>query len=334
MAKKTVKKPPKRLLADLDDELHLLRVSLAGFESGEAAHSKTIATILRNLVCYVSGSEGLLWRLTESAGIDDQVKIQSPGRAVNAIHPMAQGLIFTPIPLFKAGEGPTELAAKDESLREIIKDYDAYYVGDEGYSYEKLIQRIAGQSAIGHELDQVERIIANLEGTQLGSTNALERMLILIAKLTLEIGERAVESLAEKLCVKLPERTVPQFAATTAGDDKLRSFELPDSHPTTEGTLVFGLAHPHPDWRINEETYNFGPFEHGGLRVSMKKLPNHHMEIIVEGLDEKALNYCVPVPEPAIRPGLQVSITWKNESIQVVLDTHVNNFKRVGIDKV
>lgn len=334
MAKKTVKKTPKRLLVDLDDQLYLLRVSLAGFESGEAAHSKTIATILRNLVCYVSGSEGLLWRLTESAGIDDQVKIQSPGPKINATHPQAQGLSFAGIPLFMAGEGPTELAARDESLRQIIKDYDAYYVGGEGFSYEKLILLSAGQTGIGHELDQANRIIAKLEGSRFGSKNALEHMLILIAKLTLEVGMRAVEQLAEDFGVTLAERTAPQFAATTADDDKLRGFELPDSRPANEGSFSLMINHPHHDWRINEETYNFEPIEHDWLRVSMKKLPNHNMEIIVEGLDEKALNFCVPVPEPTIRPDLMVVITWDTENIKVYLDTHVNNFKRVGIDKV
>ncbi|WP_447969799.1 hypothetical protein [Nitrospira sp. M1] len=334
MAKKTVKKTPIRLLEDLDNQLYLLRVSLTGLESGEAAYSKTISTILRNLVCYVSGSEGLIWRFTESTGIDDQVKIQSPGLNINATHPRAEGLIFTQIPLYLAGDGPTELAVRDESLKKIIKNYDAYYVGGKGFSYEKLIQRIAGQIGVGHELDQADRIIADLEGYQLGSHNGLELMLILIAKLTLEVGMRAVEQLAEEFGIKLGERTVPQFAASTAGDEKLSGFELPDSRPPTEGTSYFRINHPHHDWRINEETYNFGSVEFGGLRFSTKKLPNRNMEIIVEGLDEKALNLCVPVPEPMIRQELTVVITWNNENIKVFLDTDVNNFNRVEIDKV
>ena len=52
MAKKTVKKTRERLLADLDDQLYLLRVFLEGLQSGEMAHSKAVATILRNLICY------------------------------------------------------------------------------------------------------------------------------------------------------------------------------------------------------------------------------------------------------------------------------------------
>ena len=83
-------------------------------------------------------------------------------------------------------------------------------------------------------------------------------------------------------------------------------------------------------WRKNEATYKFGPFKRGALRVSMTKLPDLRMEIVIEGLDAKALYLHAPVPEPTIRPELMVFIIWNNESVRVVLDTQVNDFERGG----
>ena len=82
------KKSLETKLRDLESELYLVRRDLEGLPQ-DTAHLKSLSTQLRALLCFSSGTEGLLWRLAEELNVADHVVLHLPGR-VNPDHPLSR----------------------------------------------------------------------------------------------------------------------------------------------------------------------------------------------------------------------------------------------------
>ena len=91
-------------IGDLDSHLFLLREHRQGL-SESRSHLKGMAAELRTLICYSSGTEGLLWRLVDELNVDDRLFLHIPGR-LRRDHPLAQGLQFYIVPIQREGNGP------------------------------------------------------------------------------------------------------------------------------------------------------------------------------------------------------------------------------------
>ena len=123
-------------LHDLDDQVYLLRDQLRSLKE-DRSHLKVIAAQLRVLVCFSSGTEGLLWRLVDELGVSDELELQLAFGTVNPNHPLNQGLSFWYIPIKRPGDGPPQLPIERVSLREVIKDHEVVYIAGKT----KLIER-------------------------------------------------------------------------------------------------------------------------------------------------------------------------------------------------
>ena len=77
--KNRIPKTLDRKLRDLDDHLYFLRESLLKLSNGDGAYLKTLAVELRVLVCKVSGTEGLLWRVIDEVTLHDAVHVHLLG---------------------------------------------------------------------------------------------------------------------------------------------------------------------------------------------------------------------------------------------------------------
>jgi hypothetical protein len=119
MKEQRVSKTPEGLIEDLDDHLYLLRDCILNQER-DATYLKAIAGELRVLICFSSGTEGLLWRVAERLSISDDVAVHLAGD-VDEKHPLAKGLSFAFVPIQYAGFGPAELPPNRYSLRSVIK---------------------------------------------------------------------------------------------------------------------------------------------------------------------------------------------------------------------
>ena len=133
-----VAKPLEQRLRDLDDHLYLLTMGLDGLRQ-DHAFIKSIAAELRTLVCFSSGTEGLLWRLADELGVSDMMKLKWFS-GVNRAHPRAQGMLFCVLPLDRPDKGYPEVEANDVPLRHIIKECTAVYISEQELTHEYLIK--------------------------------------------------------------------------------------------------------------------------------------------------------------------------------------------------
>jgi len=189
------KRIPKTLaqkLADLDDHLFLLSDHLHRLQEDQA-YLKVIATELRTLVCWSSGTEGLLWRLVDELDVSDLVHLHA-FEGVKRDHPRAQGLHFAVVPLYRAGEGPPGLPpAAFDSLRDILKTTEAVFVAGKGLTHEYLIKAVAQQIGSAHESDEVEPALVDMGQIFMNGVQPYIPVLALDSELTLEVGGRVLQ---------------------------------------------------------------------------------------------------------------------------------------------
>ena len=178
-------------LSDLDNHLFLLRDHLHRLNEGEA-HFKSISGGLRVLLCFSSGTEGLLWRLVDELQISDKIYLHV-ARSVNTSHPLAQGLHFSIVPIQRGGLGHPQLPPSHYSFREIIKQYDGVFISGQGYTHEYIIKAIAQQMGTAHEDDAIEEPLADLKQILINGIPPYVRLLATDAELALQIGERVLD---------------------------------------------------------------------------------------------------------------------------------------------
>ena len=193
---KSARKPrtiPELLLA-LDHHQFLLRTALHGLRT-DRAFIKTLATELRTLICFSSGTEGLLWRLTDALKVSDEIDLHV-GESVNRDHPLNAGLIIWQLPMHRTEDGPPGQHADRYSLREVIKKCEAIYVAqpkDRIFTHELLIGAIAGQMGGAHEAEGLDDTLVKLNSFLINQTELFVPVLALDAELTLQIGERVLD---------------------------------------------------------------------------------------------------------------------------------------------
>jgi len=189
----------------LDDHLYLLRHNVLCLQKDDA-HLKAVAAELRVLVCFSSGTEGLLWRMVESMNVSDAVELQLAGN-IDGSHPLAKGLTFAFVPIQRAGLGPPELPPRSYSLRKVIKRCEAIFVTGKGLTHEYLIKAIAEQMGSAHEADALELPLVTLRQMFITGTQPYVSILALVSELALEVGERVLSKAEGSLGFKRKTRT-------------------------------------------------------------------------------------------------------------------------------
>lgn len=205
----TVKDVDKTLfaqLAALDDYGYLLRRELIGLYNGEWAHLRTISGICRNLLCEVSGCEGLLWRLTEE--LDDQgIGISDSVLAPRFLHEsyddsIYEGLVsaYTHIPS-PVRDHPSTLAdLPTRSLRRILKkEITLVESAYNGMTNELVIKEFASHSGVPHELPSTDPGIASLSQVSIKGIPPYAIVITTMAELAIQLGERVLDRAGDKL---------------------------------------------------------------------------------------------------------------------------------------
>jgi hypothetical protein len=178
------------LIQALDDHMVILRASLLRSRE-EASFIKVIASELRVLVCSVSGTEGLLWRLCDEMQISDAVLVMDPGE-IDPDHPLARGieLSFSTIRRPSGNEHGEYI-----SLEEIIKTFEAIFVSsitNQRITHEILIRLISDQIGGAHEDPGIAPELKKLRSLVINGKYAFEHLLLIDAELVLEVAERVI----------------------------------------------------------------------------------------------------------------------------------------------
>ena len=307
-------------LQDLDDHLYLLEDALIRLKAGESAHLKSLAAELRVLVCYSSGTEGLLWRISVELGVHDAIHVHHVGN-IDYERSSAKGLEFLYFPIFKAGEGDPRLPIGDYSLRSIIKEHEALIVTGKGYTHEQIIKAFSQQMGSAHEDDGIEPYLAELSEVLILNQKPLMRVLLSDACFVIEVGKRVMEQ-AEKTHdytpksrqkINIEKQTLPKYIPKQV---------IPDNTHATisdEGTVVFQIDHPHPDWCTNSNKYVFGELRKGQLSISPTKHTDCTVELAISGLGKKKIVSKRPIPESEF-PGIAIAITWQGNEVNIYLN--------------
>jgi len=317
--KNRVKKTIHKRLEDLDDHLFLLSQALDGLENGENAYLKTLAAELRVLVCFSSGTEGLLWRLAEDLGVPDAVNVHLPGE-LNREHPLASGLQFMFMPIFRVGEGDPRLPPALFHLKGIIKECSAVYVLGQCFTHEQLIKSVAQQMGSAHEDDGVDPCIAELHNMEFSGANPIVKILSTDASLILEMGECVIKKGIESHNFRPKQRRKIVYEHTECGEthlDSVEEFEQ-DFKISPEGSVFFSIDHPHKDWATNSNEYQFGDFKNSTLRINTVKHSDCTIEISIFGLQKSPIVTRNKILHNTA-PRYTIAITWTISEINVYL---------------
>lgn len=193
MAKnKRIPKPLSQKLNDLDDHLFIVREHLSKLNDS-SSHLKVLSAELRTLVCWSSGTEGLLWRLVDELSIDDKLFLHVPGDLIED-HPLAQGLQFLIVRIQRGGKGDPRLPPYYYSLKEIIKEKQALVAGGKPFTHGYLIKAVSQQMGSAHEDEGLEEMLVDLKSIFINGVEPFVSVLATDAKLTLDIGERVLDN--------------------------------------------------------------------------------------------------------------------------------------------
>ncbi len=190
-SKDRIPKSIEQKLSDLDAHMYLLRQQLHMLRNSKS-HLKVIAAELRTLVCKSSGTEGLLWRLTDELKVSDLVALHLPGK-LNQDHPLVHQLNFMLVPIYRAGKGHPRLVPRNYSLRKVIKDAEALVALGKPLTHEYLIKAVAQQMGTAHEDDALEPALTQLSEIFVNGVEPYLEVLAMDAELTLEVGERVLK---------------------------------------------------------------------------------------------------------------------------------------------
>ncbi|WP_417851624.1 hypothetical protein [Thalassoglobus sp.] len=182
-------------LRDLDDHVFLLRSNINGLKNGESAHVKQIAAELRTLICFSSGTEGLLWRLTQALNVSDEIYVSAP-YAIDRENPITHSMSFSLFHIQRGELVPEMFHPQVHSLKEIVKEYEAIYLSslkDKFITHELLIKSIAQQMGSAHEDDGIDSDLVRLLNVQVNGNPSFLNILLIDAEFTLEIAERVLQ---------------------------------------------------------------------------------------------------------------------------------------------
>jgi len=191
MVRNRIEKSELRKLAELEDHLYLLRGQYHDL-SRDPAHLSLLAAELRALVCFSSGTEGLLWRLAQAIGVSDVVTVRAVG-GINPRHPLSRNLrLFVPTLLRPDPRLPAGFQCQDIEMRILVKECLGAYSLGKTFTHEQLIKKIAEQVGSAHIDDGVEPALAAMEEFLVSGQPTYFPTLAFLAQLTLEVGERVI----------------------------------------------------------------------------------------------------------------------------------------------
>lgn len=182
-------------LDDLDAHLFTIREHLKKINES-TSHLKVLSAELRTLLCWSSHTEGFLWRLVDELNIDDKIFLHVPGDLIED-HPLAQGLQFLIVPIKRGGKGDPRLPPFNYSFKEVIKERQALVASGKPFTHEYLIKAVAQQMGGAHEDDGLEQMLVDWKSVFINGVQPYISVLATNSELTLEIGERVLDS-AEK----------------------------------------------------------------------------------------------------------------------------------------
>lgn len=317
-----VPKIPKTLhkkLRDLEDHLFLLYEALTKLVSGETAFFKSLAAELRVLVCFSSGTEGLLWRLIQELEIQDFVHVHLPGN-LNRDHPLAKSVNFAFVPVLHAGFGDPRLPPALYSLRGIIKKNEALYISDRGITHESLIKAIAQQMGSAHEDEGVESHLVELSDVIVSNQQPFVQVLTSDASLVLEVGNRVMKQAQDSRGYLRKYKFKPLRISKVPTIQDVNDFEHEARNGLPkEGSVIFHVDHQHSDWVVNANRYTFGSLQKGYLKVKPKKHEDGTMAIVIDGIADNTLLCREAIPR-STQPSVSIAITWTESDVNIYLN--------------
>lgn len=263
-------------LRSLDDHTYLLRQTLhAMFE--DSSHLKVLSAELRTLICYSSGTEGLLWRLVDELQVSDAIDLHLAG-SVDPDHPLARGLKFAIVPIFRAGQGDPRLPPAQYSFRKVIQACEAVFISGKGLKHEYLIKAVSQQMGTAHEDDGLEPSLVDLGEIFINGVQPYVPVLRTDAELALQVCERVLDEAAVSHGYQRVERAELGSSTlilrlglreTLAAEVDLLSVAFPSAeveircvagplslvfHATKRGESIGEFSVPYPDnWSVNED---------------------------------------------------------------------------------
>ena len=316
---KRIKKTLNRKIRDLDEHLYFVQDASIRISKGDTSYLKQLSTELRVLVCYSSGTEGLLWRMCEELDIKDYVYAHCPGN-LDRKNPLAEkvSLLFTAID--RGGFGDPRLPPAYYSLRGIIKDNEAAYISGKGLTYEHLIKAVSQQMGSAHEDDGVDPHIAEFYEVFSSHKRVVCQTIQNIGDFVLEVGFRALQWAVDNKKYRPRNRNFELASQQATSEDYSSDFEE-TVHPEVgaEGTLFFLLHHLHENWHSNNSEYDFGAFVKGPIKINVKKQEDCQLEIRVNGIFTEEVVTLNSMP-PLTQPRASVSITWKEKRINFYIN--------------
>lgn len=313
-------------LGDLEDHLFLLANSLDGLDSGQTAHLRQLAAELRVLICYSSGTEGLLWRVANEMAVSDDVEIHQVGN-VDPDHPLSKGLEYCFVPIAFPGHGDERLPVETYPLKEIIKEDEAIFVAGRGVTHERLIKWLSQQIGSAHEGDKIDEIIAKLNSILINKVQIFFRILYMDALLTLIVGERV---LCDAVLHKSYSRNHRNFQVDiNAGKEQLLNISKSIDAPTVEeetlkeGSLFFVLNVRDKGWEQRGNHVTFPSHKYGKIHLEATKTAGNFLTIKLTGLSEGSLNFKRRLPTIGAN-GLSVVITWTEREVNLYLNGKIS----------
>lgn len=295
---KQVSKTEHQLLASLEDYASLLAQSLAKLHEGDAAHIRSIAGLLRNLVCTSSSISGLLWRALEIAKVDDAFWLQYPG-PVDVNGPFAKDLAFLCAPVDPDGTADNGLPAQECSFRWYIDNAEAAFVEGAVILHRELINRLASESGIPHESQGISKEIARLNAFLVGGVQWYFPILDSDSRLALRLANRIIEGAESsgyarrRPIAQEPPRKVVYHAVFNPGLD------VPSIPPTNRdaGTIIVVVGIPeHRSAKMASSQHGSVTVHkeitaRGRLRVSAHGLPipNFGFEVAIQGKSSEVI---------------------------------------------
>ena len=275
-----IEKTLNRNLMDLDAHLYFLYEDYAAVYGGDSAYIKRIANTLRNLICVSDKTEGLLWRVSEALGADDNVEIHAVG-GFNKEHWLADRLDFTYIPFWRPGKSNVPFELVKISLRKFVMEGEAIYTSKKSFTHENLIKFISQQMGSSHEAEGVDPVLVRLSGLSFSNSSILVEFVMAHADLALEVGEKVLEF--AKLKTGFSRKGRPKIVIPPRSIEPFSFFEKEHFHSSTDTagdfTWYVVVRAPHLGWETNGRAHNFGMSTFGGMVCSVEKPKDSCLEV-------------------------------------------------------
>ncbi len=244
--KNRIPKPILRLITDLDSHLFILRRDLK--QLGKVDSSlKVITTELRVLVCLSSGTEGLLWRLTNLLNVPDNVFVQTED--FDQDNKFFNKLSLAMFPIRRGSSEKHPIPSKFRSLKHIIRNMDALACDGKVISHEKLIKSISQQMGSAHECDGIDKFLVKLISNKINDQESFIPIIKMDSQLVLEVGERVINHAIKKY------NFVREVQVRNQGDLSL-VFSYPTKKIVPDGTEIFAWRSAISDVKITARTKN------------------------------------------------------------------------------